>query len=119
MSLEAWGDDGDADRPYTQERVDELIAEARQELIGVLLDAVEVIKTWHNMGMPKDDEETWRLYYENAPEMRTIREAIIAHRRVGPDDRRKNGTNPAKAPAEGERRVIENGRRVRDDGIPF
>lgn len=32
MSLEAWGDDGDADRPYTQERVDELIAEATAEL---------------------------------------------------------------------------------------
>ena len=31
MSLEAWGDDGDADRPYTQDRVDELLAEAEAE----------------------------------------------------------------------------------------
>lgn len=119
MSLEAWGDDGDADSPYTEERVNELVAEARQELMGVLADAVAVIKTWHNMGLPRGDEETWRLYYENAPEMRTIREAIIDYRRIGRDDRRKNGTSPLTAPADGERRVIENGRRVTDDGIPF
>ena len=39
--------------------------------------------------------------------------------RVGPDDRRNNGTDTAKAPAEGERRVLENGRRTFDDGVPF
>jgi hypothetical protein len=34
MSLEAWGDDGDADRPYTQERVDEIVAEATQSILA-------------------------------------------------------------------------------------
>jgi len=36
MSLEAWGDDGDADRPYTQERVDEIVAEETAELAAEL-----------------------------------------------------------------------------------
>ena len=36
MSLEAWGDDGDADQPYTQERVDEIVQEAIEEIAARL-----------------------------------------------------------------------------------
>jgi hypothetical protein len=81
MSLEAWGDEGD-DSPYTDERVDELIAEATQELKGALMDAVAVIKTWHNMGFKNTGfsearaDEVWKIYYDSAPEMRSIREML-------------------------------------------
>lgn len=36
MSREAWGDDGDADRPYMQKRVDEIVAEEAKPLLGAL-----------------------------------------------------------------------------------
>lgn len=52
-----------------------------EELERALAASVEVIKTWHNMPGPvrlPDSvmEETWRIYYENAPEMKPIREAL-------------------------------------------
>lgn len=43
----------------------------------------------------------------------------VKRRRFGRDDRRRNGNDPAKAPADGERRMTQDGRRVRDCGIPF
>ena len=108
MSLEAWGDDGDVDRPYTEERVDELIAEATQELMGVLMDAVEVIKTWHTMNYPKRlyPGDTWKAYYENAPEMRTIRTALASASGTPPDVTPQNEQSPAVAPGEVERDAL-------------
>lgn len=42
----------------------------------------------------------------------------LKRRRAETDERRKSGTKPENAPADGERRVVEDGRRL-DDGIPF
>jgi len=39
-------------------------------LISALLKAVEVIKSWHNAN------EVWDIYFNNAPEMKEIKEAI-------------------------------------------
>jgi len=42
-----------------------------------LLDSVEVIQAWHNMGMSGQQASAmWDIYWRNAPEMRTIREAL-------------------------------------------
>ncbi len=40
MSLEAWGDDGGADDLFTQERVDEIVAEETAELRAMLRSAM-------------------------------------------------------------------------------
>lgn len=52
-----------------------------EKLLTVLKQSVEVIKQWHNAGAVRYKskeviEEIWHLYYENAPEMREIREAL-------------------------------------------
>jgi hypothetical protein len=48
-----------------------------RELISALKQAVEVIKGWHNMDGSTDD--LFKLYYENAPEMKFIRDALEKH----------------------------------------
>jgi hypothetical protein len=70
MSLEAWGDDGDADRPYTQERVDEIVAEATQSILaerdalaereGKLRQALRkhAIVVWFHPADGPDDEKS-------------------------------------------------------------
>jgi hypothetical protein len=65
---------------------DEQLAKFERELekkTAALEKAVEVIKEWHNLPIPGrssfaevDMEDTWRIYYENAPEMRLIRAAL-------------------------------------------
>ena len=48
----------------------------------LLLHAVTVIKQWHNMqwqntGWPQSKASgVWQIYYDNAPEMKPIREAL-------------------------------------------
>ncbi len=51
MSLEAWGDDGDADRPYTQERVDEIVSEAVAPFLELLKEIVN-----SDMAQREEDE---------------------------------------------------------------
>lgn len=46
-------------------------------LTVALRDAIEVIKTWHNMD---GADNVWDIYYRNAPEMKRIREALEAPR---------------------------------------
>jgi hypothetical protein len=65
MSLEAWGNDGDADRPYTQERVDEIVSEWK----GALIACVAVAKAWHG-------PDVWDIYYNHSPEMKPIRDLL-------------------------------------------
>ena len=49
-------------------------AEARAEKMEkALRDAVEVIRTWHNMG---GAEDVWGIYFDNAPELTSIRAAL-------------------------------------------
>jgi hypothetical protein len=43
------------------------------KLDDALAKAVEVIKQWHNMG---GGEDVWQIYYDNAPEMKLIRETL-------------------------------------------
>lgn len=47
------------------------------QLRGALVKAVEVIRQWHGMGVPKKQEhELWTIYWRSAPEMKQIREAL-------------------------------------------
>ena len=43
---------------------------------NVLLQAVKVIKQWHDMPAKNPDPMMFRIYYNNAPEMKTIREVL-------------------------------------------
>lgn len=49
------------------------IANEIERLRAALTGAVEVIKTWHNMG---GAESVWPIYWRSAPEMKLIREAL-------------------------------------------
>lgn len=49
------------------------LRQERDRLRAALTGAVEVIKTWHNMG---GNESVWPIYWRRAPEMRPIREAL-------------------------------------------
>jgi hypothetical protein len=75
VSLEAWGDEGDIgpEGYVTDERAAEMVAEETAELVAALQQAVQVIKQWYNMG---GGEDVWQIYYENAPEMKLIRETL-------------------------------------------
>ena len=62
------------------------------ELDWALRCAVAVIRTWHGTGMSKADEEiAWKLYWENAPQMKPIREALARTKspRADTPDRRE------------------------------
>lgn len=54
----------------------------QQGNVEVLKQAVEIIKGWHNMGstsgrLTKEQIDlAWKIYYENAPEMKSIRETL-------------------------------------------
>lgn len=53
-----------------------LLAE-NARLRAALESAVGIIKQWHNMGIQDGSPlDVWQLYYDNAPEMRSIREAL-------------------------------------------
>lgn len=43
---------------------------------NVLLMAVKLIKQWHDMPDEKPDDNMFRIYYENAPEMKEIRNVL-------------------------------------------
>lgn len=51
-----------------------------QALADALKDAVKLIEGWHNMResrLPEYKErEAWKIYYDHAPEMKPIREAL-------------------------------------------
>lgn len=49
------------------------LRELERNLVEALAKAVEVIKQWHNMDGAGD---VWQIYYENAPEMKLIRETL-------------------------------------------
>lgn len=62
-----------------QALADHIGARARQRtrLRAALVEAVEVIQQWHNMGMRGPDaSELWDIYWRNAPELKLIREAL-------------------------------------------
>lgn len=67
----------DADHTYYEAR----IAEAVREQKDLLEKAVELIKTWHNgeavLKLGEEQAEfMWNVYYNNAPEMKAIRQAL-------------------------------------------
>lgn len=47
----------------------------RDELLAVLEKAVQIIRTWHGMGMGPAEAQAWTLY-QASPEMRAINVAI-------------------------------------------
>jgi hypothetical protein len=51
---------------------------------SLLLRSVKLIKQWHDMHDPNPDPMVFRTYYEHAPEMKEIREAL------GPYDEMKD-----------------------------
>ena len=68
-----------------QFQVADLVGDARAEiekLRETLVGAVDVIRTWHNMGLPEKGpgsaSSMWDIYWRNAPEIRPIREALRA-----------------------------------------
>jgi hypothetical protein len=49
------------------------------EMHSALAAAVPIIKGWHNFGVQDGSElDVWQIYYDNAPEMKPIREALEA-----------------------------------------
>ena len=56
--------------------------EESQSVLKVLEHALSVIRSWHDLNAqrsrksPTIIEEIWLIYYNNAPEMKSIREAI-------------------------------------------
>ena len=51
--------------------------EERHQHISLLTHAVKVIRTFHGINIPQQDEKfVWNLYYQNAPEMKPLREAL-------------------------------------------
>ena len=52
-----------------------------EEIWGILEKAVELIKSWHNLGatniLPKQEvDKMWQIYYEKSPEMKEIRQVL-------------------------------------------
>ena len=45
----------------------------RDQLLEALRDAVKVIHDWHNINTLPTDVDTWKIYYDNSPEMKKIR----------------------------------------------
>lgn len=43
---------------------------------NVLLKAVKIIKQWHDMPAKNPDPMMFKIYYNQAPEMKLIREAL-------------------------------------------
>lgn len=47
------------------------------ELVKALVSAVDVIREWHNMGVPQAQRsELWDIYWRKAPELTSIRAAL-------------------------------------------
>jgi hypothetical protein len=60
----------------TQERQSEAALRVAREALD---SAVDTIRTWHDMaerGVGNEGSEAWKIYYEHAPEMKPIRQAI-------------------------------------------
>ena len=50
---------------------------AESLLYKALCSAAQTIRDWHGMRMPPDVEATvWRIYWNQSPEMKPIREAL-------------------------------------------
>ena len=48
-------------------------------LESALVQAVDCVRVWHNMGVPDlQCSALWDLYWRNAPEMKPIREALAS-----------------------------------------
>lgn len=52
---------------------------------STLLRAVKLIKQWHDFPFIKPDENTFRIYYEKAPEMKEIRDVLGAYDQMKDD----------------------------------
>lgn len=70
------------------ESIHDKIVPGIERLLEVLEKSVEIIKDWHNMParvtkkMPQEDiQRMWSIYYDNAPEMKPIREALSTNQR--------------------------------------
>ena len=67
---------------YEAQRIAKQAIEQRDELAEALRASVELIKAWHNIGMPKAAADqtlaklTWGIYYAASPEMKSIRETL-------------------------------------------
>jgi len=79
------------DQDVEEASIDELratrIRQTREinSLRAALVKSVEVIRTWHNQGIPvRECSKLWDIYWRNAPEMKQIREALAALQEVKP-----------------------------------
>lgn len=55
--------------------IPDLLAE-NQRLREALAEAKSVIRIWHQMGVPEDDEQVWNIYNDVSPEMKRINAAL-------------------------------------------
>lgn len=61
---------------FSQEQTEQIEAQ-NARLLEALKEAKTAIRTWHGMGMGKENEESiWKLYEQNSPEMKRINAAI-------------------------------------------
>lgn len=57
--------------------ISDLLRKHMTPYITGLVDAKQIIRQWHGMNIPVQEEEiAWRIYEKNAPEMKTVNEAL-------------------------------------------
>lgn len=60
-----------------EEKIIKLESEKR-DLVAALIEAKAIIRTWHDMGIGPDDE-AWKIYDQQSPEMRRINSVLSAY----------------------------------------
>ncbi len=58
----------------------------RDRALEALRDAVKVIHDWHNMNTLPTDVDTWKIYYDNSPEMEKVRSVLSWEEKVMADE---------------------------------
>lgn len=72
LSKEAilWQNVAETNSYYTEKSILKAMEEYTAPVVVALKEAVALIKAWHNA------DEVWDIYYNNAPEMKHIREVL-------------------------------------------
>jgi len=56
------------------------VQEGNAELLEALNEAIQIIRSWHGMGMPKEmEQKMWAIYESQSPEMKRIKKALTAN----------------------------------------
>lgn len=72
-----WAKDALSGYVETNEVSMKKMQDERNEMRALLLKAVEIIRVWHNQGVPvRECSKLWDIYWRNSPEMKPIREGL-------------------------------------------